>query len=146
MKEKTIELFTDGACKGKTKKGGYAAYLPHRETVICGTENNTTNNKMELQAVISGLKAIEAHIERIEVYTDSQYVCNGANKWMNNWKRNGWKTREGEDVKNKELWIELQNEISQRKKVKFNWVKGHADNYNNNLCDAFATAVTKCKD
>ena len=107
MKEKAIELFTDGACKGKTKKGGYAAYLPHKETVICGTENNTTNNKMELQAVISGLKAIEAHIERIEVYTDSQYVCNGANKWMNNWKRNGWKTREGEDVKNKDKKINI---------------------------------------
>ena len=143
MKE-TIQIFTDGCFKGKTKRGGYAAYLPHKETVICGYENNTTNNRMELQAVLSGLKAIDVDAEKVEVYTDSQYVCNGLNKWIYNWEKNGWKTKEGDDVKNKDLFIELYKEIQRYKEVTFNWVKGHADNYNNNLCDAFATAVTKC--
>lgn len=143
-KDDKIELYTDGSYKHQLNIGGYAAFLPHEQTVICGSQENTTNNKMELQAVISGLRAIDKDKE-VVVYTDSQYVCNGiAKKWVKKWEKNNWKTSTGKPVKNKELWQELTNEVSKHPKVEFEWVKGHASTRNNNLCDAFATAITKC--
>ena len=142
-KEEPVVLYTDGGYRHQEKIGGYAAYLPHEETVICGYEKNTTNNKMELQAVISGLKAIDNN-KKIIVYTDSQYVCNGFNeKWVNKWEKNNWK-RKNNFIPNYELWIELKEQVDKHKKVEFQWVKGHANTHGNNLCDAFATAVTKC--
>lgn len=142
-KEEPIELYTDGSYKHQVKKGGYAAYLPHIETVICGSEENTTNNKMELQAVISGLRAIESN-KKVVVYTDSQYVCNGFNKgWVKKWEQDDWK-RKDEYIPNHELWMQLKHEVETHKKVEFQWVKGHASTHGNNLCDAFATAVTHC--
>ena len=141
--ESYIILYTDGSWKFKEKIGGYAAYIPSTNTVICGNKEDTTNNQMELQAVISGLRNIEEN-SHVLVYTDSQYVTNAFNKnWINTWERNNWK-RGNEDITNSSLWKELKEEVNKHKEVKFEWVKGHASTYGNNLCDAFATAVTKC--
>ena len=143
-KESYTILYTDGSWKPKEKIGGYAAYLPAEDKVICGSKRNTTNNQMEIQAVISGLKAIEEN-SNVLIYTDSQYVCNPFIKgWIHNWERNNWK-RSGEDIPNSDLWKELKEEVSKHKSVQFEWVKGHASTYGNNLCDAFATAITKCE-
>ena len=143
MDSDTVILYTDGGYKHHEKIGGYAAYLPHEETVICGSEVNTTNNKMELQAVISGLRAIDKN-KKVIVYTDSQYVCNSFNKkWINKWENNKWK-RKDQFIPNHELWIQLKEEVDNHEQVNFQWVKGHASTYGNNLCDAFATAITKC--
>ena len=142
-KDDSVILYTDGSYKHQEKIGGYAAYIPHEETVICGSEENTTNNKMELQAVISGLRAID-NDKKVIVYTDSQYVCNGFIKgWVNKWESNDWK-RKNNYIPNHELWIQLKEQVDNHKHVEFTWVKGHASTYGNNLCDAFATAVTKC--
>ncbi len=131
-------IYTDGACSGNPGNGGWGAVLFHngREKDIYGGEKNTTNNKMELMAVIKALESIKKPLG-IDVFTDSQYVKNGINSWIHNWKKNGWKTANKKPVKNKELWMELDELVSQYD-VDWYWVKGHSGDVNNERADALA--------
>ena len=133
-----IELFTDGACKGNPGLGGWGVLINNSNNFIelKGTQRQTTNNRMELIAVIEGLKSIKEN-ENIEITTDSMYVKNGINQWINNWKRNGWKTAAKKPVKNKDLWQEL-DELVQNYSIKWLWVKGHSGHPGNERADQLA--------
>lgn len=137
MDNKVI-IYTDGACSGNPGKGGWGAILQYGDNVkeISGYSELTTNNKMELQAVIEALKLLKRKCN-VELFTDSVYVKDGITKWIANWKKNNWRTSKKEDVKNKELWIELDNLVNQHV-INWNWVKGHADNDLNNRVDSLA--------
>lgn len=132
-----MTIYTDGGCTGNPGPGGWAAVIlsdsPPLE--ISGGEANTTNNRMELTAVIRALGTVGTTNEAIEVLTDSQYVQKGISKWMANWVRKGWKTAAGKPVKNKELWIQLK-ELNQSLNIKWTWLKGHSGNRWNERCDA----------
>ncbi len=134
----SIEIYTDGGCSGNPGPGGWAFVLkgPAGETLGSGGEANTTNNRMELRAVISGLEEAERHSPGAAVHliTDSQYVKNGITSWINNWKRNGWLTSDKKPVKNRELWEELDKVVA-RVRPRFSWVKGHAGHEGNERCD-----------
>lgn len=133
-----IDIYTDGACKGNPGKGGWGVvyYLNDREYTLNGYEPDTTNNKMELKAVIEALKMFPEN--PLCIYTDSMYVKNGVEKWMINWKKNKWKTSDKKDVKNKELWVEIDTLISEREEVEFKWVKGHSGHKGNERADQLA--------
>ena len=135
---RTVHVFTDGACKGNPGPGGWGALLvvDGRERELYGGERDTTNNRMELTAVIRALEALGAPSE-VELHTDSQYVKNGIETWIHAWKRNGWKTSDKKPVKNAELWRELEA-LAARHRVRWHWVKGHADNAGNLRADALA--------
>lgn len=136
--EKVI-IYTDGACSGNPGPGGWGAILMYKDIKkeISGGQSNTTNNQMELTAVIEGLKLLKYECE-VTVYSDSAYTINGFEKgWIYNWYKNGWKTADKKPVKNKELWEELYS-LTKRHKVTFVKVKGHADNVYNNRCDELA--------
>ncbi len=127
-------IYTDGACSGNPGKGGWAAVIINEtnEKIISGSENLTTNNRMELTAVI---KALELTVtNNITVFTDSKYVKNGIEDWINNWKKNGWKTASKGPVKNKDLW-EVLDQLKENKNIKWEWVKGHSNDKYNNLVD-----------
>ena len=132
-----IKIYTDGACSGNPGRGGWAAIILDGEKIekISGSKDNTTNNRMELTAVISALKYVKD--KDLEIYTDSKYTKDGIEKWISNWKKNGWKTVNKQDVKNKDLWSEL-DQLNSRKNVQWNWVKGHANNQYNNMADELA--------
>lgn len=138
MADKKIVIYTDGACSGNPGKGGWGAILKYGDHTkeISGYAELTTNNKMELQAVIEALKLIKKDYD-IEIFTDSNYVKDGITKWINTWKLNNWKTSKRESVKNKELWLEL-DELRQKYNINWNWVKGHADDELNNRVDELA--------
>lgn len=139
-----IIIYTDGACSGNPGPGGWAAVLIYngKEKEISGGNKNTTNNIMEITAVIEGLKALKYPCE-IELYSDSAYVVNTFTQgWIFNWMQKGWKTASGDSVKNKELWQELYS-LTKIHKVTFNKVKGHADNHYNNRCDELARDAIK---
>ena len=139
-----VLLYTDGACSGNPGPGGWGAILMYKENKkeLSGGKKDTTNNIMEITAVLEGLKALKNDCE-VEVYSDSAYVVNAFNaKWIDNWKKNGWKNSQKEEVKNKELWQEL-DALVQRYKVKFNKVKGHSTNEYNNRCDELARNAIK---
>ena len=133
-----IEIFTDGACKGNPGLGGWGVLINNSNNFIelKGTQRQTTNNRMELIAVIEGLKSIKEN-ENIEITTDSMYVKNGINQWINNWKRNGWKTAAKKPVKNKDLWQQL-DELVQNYSIKWIWVKGHSGHPGNERADQLA--------
>ena len=135
-----LKIYTDGACSGNPGIGGWGAVLINANTgeekYLSGAENVTTNNKMELTATIESLKSINKPSE-IELYTDSQYVKNGINIWIINWKNNGWKTASKKPVANKELWIELDT-IVQFHNVQWFWVKGHSGSHYNEIADQLA--------
>ena len=139
---KTVELFTDGACKGNPGPGGWGALLRFQrgsgcvEKSLCGGENNTTNNRMELMAAIEGLKAIKEPCVVI-LTTDSQYVRQGITGWIINWKKNGWKTAAKKPVKNSDLWQAL-DEQTGRHQVDWRWVKGHSGHRENEIADSLA--------
>ena len=136
--EKVI-IYTDGACSGNPGPGGWGSILMYKNNKkeISGGKENTTNNVMELTAVIEGLKLLKYPCE-VELFSDSAYVVNAFEQgWIYNWMKNNWKTSGKESVKNKELWQELYN-LTQIHKVKFNKVKGHSDNEYNNRCDELA--------
>jgi ribonuclease HI len=134
-----IEIYTDGGCSGNPGPGGWAFVLRRgsAETARSGGEANTTNNRMELTAVISALREAEAQAPgaSIELKTDSQYVKNGITSWIKNWKKNGWRTADRKPVKNQELWEAL-DEVTSRTKPTFTWVEGHAGVELNERCDA----------
>lgn len=137
---KQVEIYTDGACSGNPGPGGWAAILAYggRERELSGGEPTTTNNRMELLAVISALEALKEPCE-VTLYTDSQYIVNAINqKWLAGWKRRGWTRKDGE-LKNPELWQRLDGLLAIHK-VTFVWVRGHAENEKNNRCDALAVA------
>ena len=143
MNNKVI-IYTDGACSGNPGKGGWGAVLIHEgnEKYLSGYDKMTTNNKMELTATIESLKSIKTK-SKIELYTDSQYVKNGINSWIINWRKNGWKTASKKPVANKELWIAL-DECAAKHEVIWFWVKGHAGNKYNEMADELAvTAMNK---
>lgn len=131
-----IEVYTDGACSGNPGPGGWAALLKCRgvEKMISGGESNTTNNKMELQAAIEALRAIKRPSE-VTINTDSTYLKNGMESWIEGWKLKGWKASGGKPVKNKEQWVELDNLVSFHEKVSWAWVKAHAGNVDNERVD-----------
>jgi len=138
MTDKAVEIFTDGACRGNPGPGGWGAILRFGDTEkeIFGGDAATTNNKMELTAVIRALEALKQP-SRVRLYTDSQYVQKGIQEWIHSWKRNGWKTADKKDVKNKELWVEL-DELRKRHHIEWHWVKGHAGHPENERADALA--------
>ncbi|MCB1801320.1 MAG: ribonuclease HI [Gammaproteobacteria bacterium] len=133
-----VELFTDGACKGNPGPGGWGAVLRfgQHEKELFGGENLTTNNRMELMAVIEGLNAISRPC-RVAITTDSQYVKNGITQWIHNWKRNGWRTAARKPVKNDDLWRRL-DEAVERHEVSWHWVKGHSGHAENERADSLA--------
>lgn len=133
-----VEMWTDGACKGNPGVGGWGAWMRFgdQEKELWGGEAATTNNRMELTAVIEGLRALKRPC-RVTLHVDSTYVMNGLTKWLPGWKRNGWLTGEKKPVKNKELWQALDTEV-QRHHVTWVWVKGHAGDPGNERADALA--------
>ena len=138
MDEKVI-IYTDGACSGNPGPGGWGAILMYKgaKKEISGGMKNTTNNIMEVTAVIEALKCLKVESD-VQVYSDSAYTVNAFKQgWIYNWMRNGWKTSNKEPVKNKELWQELYA-LTKKHKVEFIKVKGHADNEFNNRCDEMA--------
>ena len=139
-----IEIFTDGACSGNPGAGGWGVILRCGETEkeLSGGEAQTTNNRMELTAVIEALKALKRECE-ITLYTDSRYVMDGVNEWMPNWKKNGWKTTNKKStVKNLELWQELDS-LLPKHKIKWIWVKGHNGHPENERVDKLARDAAK---
>jgi ribonuclease HI len=136
MKEK-ITIYTDGACSGNPGKGGWAAVIieDENEKTISGSEMLTTNNRMELLAVINALKEVSS--AKLDIYTDSKYVKNGIESWINNWKMNGWMTAAKQPVKNKDLWLELDTLVT-KKEIEWKWVKGHSNDHYNTIVDEAA--------
>ncbi len=133
-----IKIYTDGSCLGNPGNGGWAAIIINNEkkTQIKGRKKYTTNNQMELLAPIKALKKIPKGSE-VQIFTDSKYVKSGITEWIHNWKRNGWKTANNENVKNKELWIEL-DLLTNDFKITWNWVKAHSIDKLNNEVDLIA--------
>jgi len=136
--ENTIYIFTDGACRGNPGPGGWGALLRcgGKETSLQGAEKYTTNNRMELLAVICALESLEKNYQ-VEVTTDSQYVKLGITTWIHQWKRNAWKNSKKEPVKNKDLWQQLDEKVAQHQ-VKWHWVRGHTGHRENELADRLA--------
>jgi ribonuclease HI len=133
-----VQLFTDGACSGNPGPGGWGCILRFKgvEKELSGGEPGTTNNRMEMKAVISGLAALKRSCT-VEVYTDSQYVQKGISEWIWGWKKRGWKTADNKPVKNADLWQEL-DALVRNHKVTWHWVKGHAGHPENERADALA--------
>ena len=138
-----FKIYTDGACSGNPGKGGWAAIIldDSNQSNISGSESKTTNNRMELMAPIMALKKIKKKSE-ITIFTDSKYVKDGITDWIKKWKQNNWKSSNKNPVKNKDLWIKLDNSC-QKHKVTWRWVKAHAGNKYNNLADELAVSKTK---
>lgn len=133
-----VRIYTDGACKGNPGPGGWGALLQFdgREKELCGGEPATTNNRMELTAVIRALEALRRHCE-IDLYTDSQYVQKGISEWVASWKRRGWKTADKKPVKNVDLWLEL-DRLAGGHDIRWHWVRGHAGHAENERADQLA--------
>lgn len=141
---KKVSIYTDGACSGNPGNGGYCAILIYNnvEKTISGSEKDTTNNRMELLAVIKGLSALKEPCD-VDLYSDSQYVTDAFNmSWITSWQMNGWKTSNKKPVKNVDLWETLL-ELTTKHKVTFIKVKGHSDNEYNNKCDKIAVSEYK---
>ena len=137
-------IYTDGACSGNPGPGGWGAVIfdnDNKQKNISGSEENTTNNRMELSAAIMALKEVNKNSE-ITIYTDSTYVKNGITEWVLKWKENGWKNSNKEPVKNKDLWEKLVN-LCEQNTINWKWVKAHASNKYNNLADELATKAIK---
>lgn len=135
---KKITIYTDGACSGNPGPGGWGAVLRYGEKCreISGGQNPTTNNQMEMLAVIEALKSLK-HACEVDLYTDSQYVRQGITEWVAKWKRNGWKTADKKPVKNQELWQQM-DDLTQNHKIHWHWVKGHSGNPDNERADELA--------
>lgn len=135
---KSVKLFTDGACKGNPGPGGWGALLIYgdKQKKLCGGEAHTTNNRMELRAAIEGLNALKEACH-VVLTTDSQYVKNGIQQWLANWKKNNWKTSNKKPVKNDDLWRALDEAVNKHQ-VEWRWVKGHSGHTENEIADQLA--------
>jgi len=135
---KIVDIYTDGACAPNPGPGGWAAILRYKgtEKVISGFERQTTNNRMEMKAVIEALGNLKEAC-RVRVHTDSQFLRKGITLWIHGWKRNGWMTTDRQPVKNRELW-EAIDELSQKHRIEWVWVRGHAGHPENERCDELA--------
>ena len=135
---KTVNIYTDGACRGNPGIGGWGVYIEYGETIkeLYGGDELTTNNKMELTAAIKGLEALNTKCQ-VNLITDSKYVMDGINGWINGWKKNNWKNSQKKDVKNKDLWIQL-DKLNSYHDVKWSWVKGHSGHFQNEKADQLA--------
>ena len=133
-----VEIYTDGACRGNPGPGGWGVLLRFgdNEKELCGGEYNTTNNRMELTAAIKGLTAIKKG-SIVTLTTDSKYVRNGITQWITNWKNKGWKTANKQQVKNQDLWQQL-DELSQNHNITWDWVRGHSGHRENEIADVLA--------
>lgn len=141
---KQVELYTDGACSGNPGAGGYGAILIYKglEKEISGGEPLTTNNRMEIYAVIAGLECLKEKC-RVNIYSDSAYTVNAfTQNWLEGWIRNGWRKADGKEVANSDLWQRLYD-LTELHEVRFIKVKGHADNAYNNRCDELAREAIK---
>ena len=141
---KTVTLYTDGACSGNPGPGGWGAILEFNgtEKELSGGESSTTNNRMELTAVIEGLSALKEPCI-VELYSDSRYVIDGLSKgWAESWQRNGWKKADKKPALNPDLWERLLS-LTHIHTMRYHWVKGHAENPKNNRCDQLAVAESK---
>ena len=138
MAEEPVEIYTDGACKGNPGPGGWGVLLrtARAEKELFGGDAQTTNNRMELTAVIRGLEALRGR-RRVAVFTDSQYVQKGISEWIHSWKRRGWRTADRKPVKNDDLWRQL-DALAAGHDVKWHWVRGHAGHAENERADALA--------
>ena len=140
---KKVQVITDGACLGNPGPGGWAAILrfgPHKKEIF-GCEPHTTNNRMELQGAIQGLRMLKERCE-VEVVTDSEYVKNGITTWLPNWKKRNWMTAAKKPVVNRDLWEELDAEVA-RHHARWSWTKGHASHEDNNRADELASMAAK---
>ena len=135
---KEVIIYTDGACRGNPGPGGWGALIKFdtAEREIFGGQNNTTNNQMELSAAIEGLSILKEPCD-VELFTDSKYVMDGITQWIQNWKKNNWKTSAKKEVKNKELWQQLDQLMSYHQ-VQWHWVKGHSGDPGNETADLLA--------
>lgn len=135
---KQVELFTDGACSGNPGVGGWGVVLRHdgKEECYCDGDADTTNNRMELMATIRGLELLSQPCN-VKLITDSKYVIDGITKWLFRWQQKGWKTAAGKPVKNKDLWLQLED-VSRRHMIEWQWVKGHSNHRENELADTLA--------
>jgi ribonuclease HI len=133
-----IKIYTDGSCLGNPGNGGWAAIIidDKKKIQIKGSKKDTTNNQMELLATIKALKKIPKG-SNVQIFTDSKYVKSGITEWINNWKKNGWKTASKQPVKNKDLWTEL-DQMTNEFQIKWSWVKGHSTDVLNNEVDLIA--------
>jgi len=138
-----VELFTDGACSGNPGVGGYCAILRHKdkEKRVVGSEPLTTNNRMELMAVIMGLEALKKP-SKVKIYTDSEYVVKGITKWIPNWLKNNWKNSQKKEVINRDLWERLLK-ATEAHEIEWNWIRGHQGHKENELCDELAVKAIK---
>lgn len=138
-----VNLYTDGACSGNPGPGGWAYILKHpvsgKEKEASGGERDTTNNRMELSAVIEGLRAL-SRPSSVDLYSDSQYVLNGLREWLAAWKKRGWKTADKKPVKNQDLW-EILDDLITTHEVRFHWIRGHNEHPENERCDQLAVAA-----
>jgi ribonuclease HI len=141
MDSNNIIIYTDGACSGNPGPGGWGAYIDNAGLVteLSGREEDTTNNRMELKAVIEALNSFTSKTN-LNLYTDSKYVMDGSSKWIENWKKNGWKTAQKKAVKNQDLWIEL-DKLVHFHQIHWVWVKGHDGNLGNERADYLATSA-----
>ena len=141
---KTVTLYTDGACSGNPGPGGWGAILEFKgtEKELSGGESSTTNNRMELTAVIEGLKALKESCI-VELYSDSKYVIDALEKgWAQSWREKGWKKADKKPALNPDLWAQLLD-LTAKHQMRYHWVKGHADNPKNNRCDQMAVAESQ---
>jgi ribonuclease HI len=140
---KHVQLITDGACSGNPGKGGWACILRYgeHERELFGCEPYTTNNRMELTAAIEGLRHLKENCS-VEIVTDSEYLKNGITTWIHGWKRKGWMSADKKPVKNKDLWMAL-DEVVNTHDVRWTWTKGHASHEDNNRCDELATRAAR---
>lgn len=140
---KKVQVITDGACIGNPGPGGWAAILRYgpRKKELSGGAAHTTNNRMELQAAVEGLRALKEPCE-VEVITDSQYLKNGITSWIHKWKQNGWRTSEKQPVLNQDLWLALDEQVA-RHRTRWTWTKGHSAHADNNRADELAASAAR---
>jgi len=138
VSENTVVVYTDGACSGNPGPGGWGALLQYKGQVkeLCGGELETTNNRMEMTAAIEAIRALKRR-SVVELHTDSNYLKDGITKWLDGWKRNGWKTAARQPVKNQDLWLALDEAVS-RHEIHWKWVRGHAGDPGNERADKLA--------
>lgn len=141
MDSDILHIYTDGACSGNPGRGGWGVYIEKgiEKIELNGSEEDTTNNRMELVAVIQALRYVDQN-SKIKLFTDSKYVMQGIQEWILKWKTNDWKTANKKDVKNKDLWMDL-DELVELHNIDWIWVKGHSGDFGNEIADKLATSA-----